>query len=166
MSVRVLGIDPGTAIVGWAIIDEIDGAQISVAHGQITTSKEMSDADRLVEIADDLSSIIAKYRPAESAVEKLFFFKNQKTIITVAQARGVVLQILRTSGLLVAEYTPLQIKQAVTGYGRAEKAQVQEMVRQILGLAQIPKPDDVADALAVALCHLSSRRIAQMTKMM
>lgn len=157
-SVRVLGIDPGTAIVGWAVVDEIGGEHILVAHGQITTDKSWEDADRLVEIAIDLRAIIDEYQPTECAVEKLFFFRNKTTVITVAQARGVVLQVARAQKLLIAEYTPLQIKQAVTGYGRAEKSQVQEMVKQILNLTNIPEPDDVADAVAVALCHLASRR--------
>ncbi len=156
--VRILGIDPGTAIVGWAVIDDAGGGRVAhVAHGCITTHKDRTDAERLVEIAQDLCDLIAQYRPQEVGIEQLFYFKNQKTIITVAQARGVALLAAQQHGLVIGEYTPLQIKQAVTGNGRADKRQVQEMVVRIYGLKSIPQPDDAADALAVAFCHSASR---------
>jgi crossover junction endodeoxyribonuclease RuvC len=156
-TIRILGIDPGTATTGWAII-EGGKNPAAIAYGCIETKPDHSDADRLREIAEDLEKICRKYQPDEAAVEKLFFFKNQKTIISVAQGRGVILLTLAQNIRTIAEYTPLQIKQALTGYGRAEKQQIQEMVRVIFKLSAIPKPDDAADALAIAFCHMSSRR--------
>jgi crossover junction endodeoxyribonuclease RuvC len=153
----VLGIDPGTATTGWAIVS-LEKTPKSIAYGHIETSPKLTDTERLVEISQDLKEICKKYKPREGAVEKLFYFKNQKTIITVAQSRGAVLLTLKNLGLTLSEYTPLQIKQSITGYGRAEKHQMQQMVKSILGLSEIPKPDDVADALAVAICHIHSRR--------
>lgn len=156
---RILGIDPGTAIVGWGVI-EIEGGKITtVAFGHIETSKDLPMPKRLSEIATHLADIIHTYKPNESAVEELFFFKNQKTIISVAQARGCILLTLENLCVTIYSYTPLEIKQALTNYGRADKAQVQLMVKTILKLAVIPKPDDTADALAVALCHVSRRRM-------
>ncbi len=158
MSVRILGIDPGTAIVGWAIIDDYGGGRVKhVAHGCIETESTKSDADRLGEIARDFEQIVATYAPAEMGIEQLFYFKNQKTIITVAQARGVLLLCAERAHLAIGEYTPLQVKQAVAGNGRAEKAQVQAMVKTIFHLDAVPRPDDAADALAVAFCHSASR---------
>ncbi len=163
MKIRVLGIDPGTAIVGWAVLDCVSDRVRPVRYGQIVTAKELSDAERLSEVAADLEEIVRLYRPQEAAVEKLFFFKNQKTIITVSQSRGVILQVLHGFGVRVFEYTPLQVKQAVTGYGRADKTQVQQMVKNIAGLKQVPQPDDVADALAVGICHAAGRRLKEKT---
>jgi len=158
--IRVLGIDPGTATTGWGIVE--DGAKPkALAYGHIGTPASWSDVDRLLEIERDLLDLCKKYRPQEAAVEKLFFFKNQKTIISVAQARGVTLLTLRKETPIIGEYTPLQIKQSLTGYGRAEKHQMQMMTASLLGLSEIPKPDDAADALAVALCHLHSRKALQ-----
>lgn len=156
---RILGIDPGTAIVGWGVI-EIEGGKITtIAFGHIETSKDTPLPRRLAEITTHLADIIHTYKPNESAVEELFFFKNQKTIISVAQARGCILLTLENLCVTIYGYTPLEIKQALTNYGRADKAQVQLMVKTILKLAVIPKPDDTADALAVALCHVSRRRM-------
>lgn len=155
-ALRVLGIDPGTATVGWGVVEQIEGKLKSVAYGHISTSPKDDPADRLKEIAQDLKNIIRTYAPDEATVEKLFFFKNQKTIIEVAQARGVILLTLAEKIPTLSEYTPLQIKQALTGYGRADKRQMQEMVKSILGLSTIPKPDDTADALAIAICHIHS----------
>jgi len=155
---RVLGIDPGTATVGWAVIEEKNGILLPVAFGHIATSKNNSEENRLAEIAADLISIIKKYKPAEAAIEQLFFFKNQKTIIQVGQSRGVTLLTLEQKGVRIANYTPLQVKQSVTGYGKAEKKQVQLMVKSILKLKAIPKPDDTADAIAIAICHINSRK--------
>ena len=148
----ILGIDPGYAIVGYGLIDSSKNNAV-IDYGVITTPKEDSIAVRLKTIEDALIYIIEKYKPDVLAIEELFYFKNQKTVIPVAEARGVI--VLTCQKLIgnIYEYTPLQIKQALTGIGRAEKAQVQYMVKTILGLKSIPKPDDAADALAVALCH-------------
>lgn len=156
---RVLGLDPGTATTGWAILEEKNGKISAVAFGHISTSKNNTEEHRLLEISEDINSIIKKHKPTEAAVEKLFFFKNQKTIIQVGQSRGALLLTLAQKGVKVASYTPLQVKQAMTGYGRAEKQQVQLMAKSILNLKSLPKPDDVADAIAVALCHLNSRKL-------
>ena len=159
--VRVLGIDPGTATVGWAVIEECDGILCPIAYGHISTEKDRSEQERLCEISSDLQSIIHKYSPQEAAVEQLFFFKNQKTIISVGQARGAVLLTLEQKNVSISSYTPLQVKQSVTGYGKAEKKQVQLMVKNILKLNDIPKPDDTADAIAIAICHINSRKTNQ-----
>lgn len=156
---RVLGIDPGTATTGWAIIEERDCKLKAIAYGAINTPKTKSESQRLYEIHKDLSEIIKKYQPKEASIEKLFFFKNQKTVIPVSQARGAILLTLEQKNVTVLGYTPLQVKQALTGYGRAEKKQIQLMAKNILGLKTIPKPDDAADAIAVAVCHLNSRKL-------
>lgn len=158
-SIRVLGIDPGTATVGWAVVEEKDGKILPVAFGHISTSKNNSEENRLAEISTDLKKIIEKYHPSEAAVEQLFFFKNQKTIIEVGQSRGGILLTLEQKNVNISGYTPLQVKQSVTGYGKAEKKQVQLMVRNILKLKAVPKPDDTADALAIAICHINSRKL-------
>ena len=157
--IKILGLDPGTATTGWGVITEIGKEPKLEAFGCIETSKHKDTFTRLKEIAEDLNHIIKEYKPDEVAVEDLFFFKNLKTAIKVAQARGVLLLTIAQQGLGGYEYTPLQVKQALTGYGRAEKHQVQMMVQNVLGLKDIPKPDDAADALAVAICHQQSRRI-------
>ena len=149
-----LGIDPGTAIVGYAVI-EARGSELNmVACDVITTPSTMSMPERLQHIYLRLNEIIATYRPGESAMEELFFAKNARTALTVGQARGVAMLALANGGLAVSEYTPKQVKQAVTGYGGANKEQVGEMVRILLHLKSIPRPDDAADAAAVAICHL------------
>jgi len=158
-SLRVLGIDPGTATTGWAIIEEKAGCLRSVAHGYINTPKKDSDSERLLEISADLEKIIKKYNPKEAAIERIFFFKNQKTVISVSQARGAIVLTLERKNVKVFGYTPLQVKQALTGYGRAEKKQIQLMAKSILSLKSIPQPDDTADAIAVAVCHLNSRKL-------
>ncbi len=158
---RVLGIDPGTAIVGWAVLEENEGKMKAIAYGHISTHKDSPTASRLLEISSDLEKIIKKYKPQESAVEDLFFFKNATTVIKVSQARGVILLTLEKLSVIIKEYTPLQVKQAITGYGRAEKSQMQLMTKNILKLKEIPKPDDTADAIAIALCHLNSRKANQ-----
>jgi crossover junction endodeoxyribonuclease RuvC len=159
----VLGIDPGTATTGWAILCEKKGEISPLAYGHIETSKEKSDDERILEISRDLEEIIKKYQPSEASVEDIFFFKNQKTIITVAQARGAVLLTLRQNNVRVSSYTPLQVKQALTGYGRADKKQMQEMTKSILKLEKLPKPDDTADAIAIAICHINSRKLNNLT---
>ncbi|MBQ9994882.1 MAG: crossover junction endodeoxyribonuclease RuvC [Clostridia bacterium] len=154
----ILGIDPGIAIVGWGVIDYSGfGTKIKpIAFGAITTNSTEKTEDRILHVYDELTAIIGKYRPECAAVEELFFNTNQKTGIIVAEARGVILLACRQAGIPIHEYTPLQIKQAVVGYGRADKHQVIEMVTMFLGLAKPPKPDDTADALAAAICHAHS----------
>jgi len=158
---RVLGIDPGYATVGYGIID-YDKAKFSVVnYGAVTTAADIPFENRLAEIYNDLCEIIKSCRPGFMAVERVFFTTNQKTAIDVSQARGVILLAAVNNSVEIAEYTPLQVKQSVTGYGKAVKAQVQEMTKRILRLSAIPKPDDTADALAIAICHAhtySSRR--------
>lgn len=156
---RILGIDPGTATVGWGVIEIAGGKSTAVAFGHISTSKDMAPEKRLAEIAHDLEEIIKKYQPSEAAVEELFFYNNQKTVISVAQARGVILLTLEHFHVSIFGYTPLEVKQALTNYGKADKAQVQLMVKALLKLKVIPKPDDTADALALALCHQSRRKM-------
>jgi crossover junction endodeoxyribonuclease RuvC len=156
---RVLGIDPGTATTGWAVLEERKGCVKPLAYGHISTSPKDSVSSRLKEVADDIEKIIKKYRPNESAIEDIFFFKNVKTAVKVSQSRGAMLLTLENKNVKIFSYTPLQVKQALTGYGRAEKKQIQLMVKNILKLKSIPKPDDTADAIAIALCHLNSRKI-------
>ncbi len=155
---RILGIDPGTGILGFGIIEANKGKTQLVDGGVIRTPVKEDDAVRLQTIFDELTDIIVQTKPTVMAVEKLFFAQNVTTAMTVAQARGVVLLCGKQAGLELFEYTPLQIKQALTGYGRADKKQIQEMVRTLLGLKEIPKPDDCADALACAICHSMSVR--------
>jgi crossover junction endodeoxyribonuclease RuvC len=157
---RIIGIDPGTGILGFGVIESKNGKNQLVDAGVIRTPVKEDDAVRLQTIYEELSDIIAQTKPAEMVVEKLFFAQNVTTAMTVAQARGVVLLAGMQAGLKISEYTPLQIKQALTGYGRAEKKQMQEMVRVLLGLKTVPQPDDCADALAAAICHSMSIRIA------
>lgn len=156
---KILGIDPGTATVGWGVIESDSGKVSSVGFGHISTSKDLPAEKRLLEIATDIEALIKEFQPEEASVEELFFFNNQKTVISVAQARGVILLTLERFGVRIAGYTPLEVKQALTNYGRADKAQVQLMVKNILKLASIPKPDDAADALALAVCHASRRKM-------
>lgn len=152
----ILGIDPGVAIVGYGILHSVRGKTEAVGYGVIRTKAHIPLEKRLTEIYDDLYLLIEKFKPDEAAVEELFFNTNSKTVIQVGQARGVILLALEKNGIKISEYTPLQVKQAVVGYGRAEKAQVMEMTRRLLNLEKIPKPDDAADALALALCHAQS----------
>jgi crossover junction endodeoxyribonuclease RuvC len=156
---RIIGIDPGTGILGFGIIEVQKNKNILVDAGVIRTPVKEDDAVRLQTIYDEISDIIAQTKPQEMAVEKLFFAQNVTTAMTVAQARGVILLAGRQAQLKIAEYTPLQIKQALTGYGRAEKKQMQEMVRVLLELKEVPQPDDCADALATALTHSSTLRV-------
>lgn len=162
---RVLGIDPGLAIVGYSII-ETDANKIKMLeYGCIKTEAEISTPDRLNIIFNRLNEIIKQYNPEDMAIEELFYNKNVKTVINIGQARGVEVLSGISNGLQIYEYTPLQIKQAVVGYGRAEKKQIQNMVKFILGLNEIPKPDDAADALAVAICHSFSLKFKENFKM-
>lgn len=155
---RIIGIDPGTGILGFGVIEVDKGKAVLVDAGVIRTPAKQDDAIRLQTIFDELTSVIKETEPSQMSVEKLFFAQNVTTAMTVAQARGVVLLCGRQAGLEIFEYTPLQIKQALTGYGRAEKKQIQEMVRVVLQLKEIPKPDDCADALAAAITHSMTRR--------
>ena len=150
---RIIGIDPGTGILGFGVIDVHKGKPTLVDGGVIRTPVKEDDAVRLLTIYDELTSIIKDTKPDEMAVEKLFFSQNVTTAMTVAQARGVVLLCAMQAGIKISEYTPQQIKQALTGYGKAEKKQIQEMVRVILNLKEVPKPDDAADAIAAAITH-------------
>ena len=149
----ILGIDPGYAIVGYGILNYQNNRFAILDFGAITTPADMSFPQRLKAIYEDMTLLFEKFRPDVMSIEKLFFNTNQKTAIDVAQARGVILLSAVEHDAQIAEYTPLQVKQSVVGYGRAEKNQVQEMTRSILNLPGIPKPDDTADALALALCH-------------
>jgi crossover junction endodeoxyribonuclease RuvC len=156
---RIIGIDPGTGILGFGIIEVQGQKNLLVDAGVIRTPVKEDDAIRLATIFEELTDIIAQSKPTEMAVEKLFFAQNVTTAMTVAQARGVVLLAGQQAGMKISEYTPLQIKQSLTGYGRAEKKQVQEMVRILLGLKEVPKPDDCADALAAALMHAGTNKV-------
>lgn len=155
-----LGIDPGIALTGYGIIEEKDDGSLHVINfGVIRTSADLSQADRLVHLYQRIKSIILLHKPDTGAVEKLFFERNVRTALNVGQARGVALLVMAESGLQIGEYTPLEVKQAVAGYGGADKNQVQQMVKTILELETVPRPDDAADALAVAICHIHSARI-------
>lgn len=151
--VRILGIDPGYAIIGYGIVEYDNFRFKTVAYGAVTTTPDKSFADRLCDIYNDINTLIKTYQPDCLSIEKLFFNTNTTTAIDVAQARGVVLLASRKANIDVFEYTPLQVKQSITGYGRAEKHQVMEMVKNLLQLNSVPKPDDTADALALAICH-------------
>jgi crossover junction endodeoxyribonuclease RuvC len=163
--VVVLGIDPGIATLGWGIINRTEEVTYKVeAYGCINTDSRSLFSRRLEEIHKKLSKVIKKYEPDIAAIEQLFFAKNVKTAISVGEARGVAILAAVQANLPVAEYTPLQVKQALVGYGRAEKKQMQKMLKILLGLKDIPQPDDAADALAVALCHLNSQKMAKLGK--
>ena len=155
---RIIGIDPGTGILGFGIIEVLRGKCMLVDGGVIRTPVHEDDAIRLQTIYEELTDIIADTKPEMMSVEKLFFARNVTTAMTVAQARGVVLLCGKQADMEIFEYTPMQIKQAITGYGKADKKQMQEMVRTILGLSEIPKPDDAADAIAAALTHAQTLR--------
>ena len=150
---RILGMDPGYAIVGFGILDYNKSRFVPVEYGAIFTEAHTDFNGRLKSIFDDMEYIIEKYRPDCMAIERLYFTTNQKTAIDVAQARGVINLAAARKDLPVFEYTPLQVKQSVVGYGKAEKKQVMDMTKRILKLAEVPKPDDTADALAIAICH-------------
>ncbi|MDD4377678.1 MAG: crossover junction endodeoxyribonuclease RuvC [Eubacteriales bacterium] len=150
---RILGIDPGYAILGYGILDKIGNHFSVVTYGAITTDSKTPMPERLQHLYTQLMSIIEEYRPEEAAIEELFFNNNAKTAIMVGQARGIAVLACANGGLNIAEYTPLQIKQALVGYGRADKKQMQAMVKAILNLREVPKPDDTADAVAAAICH-------------
>lgn len=161
----VIGIDPGTAITGYGVIREKESGRLEwVSHGVITTPSDWNEPQRLLHVYRSLLETMAEFQPDCCAVEQLFFQKNVKTALKVGQGRGAALIAAAERGLLIGEYTPLAVKQAVVGYGKAEKHQVQQMVKMLLGLEEIPRPDDAADALAVAICHLHSTRRGQKIK--
>lgn len=150
---RIIGIDPGYAIMGVGIVDYKGSRFTPVYYDSILTEAHTPNEDRLMKLYDELSGIIAEYRPDAASVEELFYNTNATTAIMVGEARGMALLACAKAGIPISEYTPLQIKSALTGYGRADKKQVQTMVKMILGLSEVPKPDDTADALAAAICH-------------
>jgi crossover junction endodeoxyribonuclease RuvC len=154
----VIGIDPGTARTGYGVVRQVDDNSLAaVDYGVIDTSPDLTLPARLLEISNQLSRLIDQHRPDSAAVERLFVREHVNTALSVGQASGVTLLALALAGLPVHEYSPLQVKQAICGFGRADKTQVQEMVRAILGLPERPRPDDAADALAVAICHIHLR---------
>ena len=166
---RILGIDPGVAIVGFGVVDSEGGTQRMVQYGAINTPANTPLAARLVQIEHDLMELLQQFKPDEVAIEELFFSKNITTGIAVAHARGVILATVEKAGIPLYEYTPMQVKQAVVGYGLAEKNQVMDMTKRLLKLRSVPKPDDAADALAIAICHARSatsllRRVAPQGK--
>lgn len=150
---RILGVDPGYAIIGWGVVDYERGRYLPCDFGAVTTKAGTPFGERLQQIFDGVTAVIETHHPEVLAIEKLYFQNNQKTAIEVAEARGVILLAAQQAGIPVFEYTPLQVKSAVTGYGQAQKPQVMEMTRRLLRLKQVPKPDDTADALAIAICH-------------
>lgn len=153
---RIIGIDPGYAIIGYGIVDYNANHFTVVDYGAVTTKAHTPFEQRLSDIYNGLNQLISTYKPDAMSIEKLFFNTNTTTAIDVAQARGVIVLTAAQAGIKIAQYTPLQVKQSVVGYGRAEKKQVQEMTKLMLGLKAVPKPDDTADALALAICHAHS----------
>lgn len=153
---RILGIDPGYAILGWGVIDVVGNKFKAVDYGSILTSKDLNMPERLEILYDGLIEIIDKYKPDEACIEELYFNNNAKTVILVGEARGIATLACAKGMIPISEYTPLEIKQALVGYGRAEKKQVQQMVKSLLNLDKVPKPDDTADALACGICHAHS----------
>ena len=155
MALKLLGIDPGTALIGWAFIQVDNTGDVikkSIEYGTIKTQAGLKTADRLLIISDELKQILKKHKPDVVGVESVFFHKNQKTAINVAQARGVVLLEAARIGAHIVELTPLQVKESIVGYGRAEKKQMQNMLKLMLGLKTVPEPDDAADAIGIAIC--------------
>lgn len=156
---RVLGVDPGTATTGYGLVEEDAEGLRALAFGVISTPPDQALPRRLQTIYRELVALASRWQPDAAVVEELFFSSNARTAMSVGQARGVALLALADAGLEVAEYSPLAVKQALTGYGKADKHQMQEMTRLLLGLEDVPRPDDAADALAVAVCHLHSARL-------
>jgi len=153
---RILGIDPGIAIVGYGVVDKEGNRYKTIAYDAVTTKAHTPLEDRLEKVYNGVCEIIKAYKPDAMSIEELFFNNNAKTALTVGQARGVIILAAVQNHIPVYEYTPLQVKQALTGYGRASKTQIQQMMKSMLGLTEVPKPDDVADALAIAVCHGNS----------
>ncbi len=152
----ILGIDPGMAIVGYSIIKYDGNTPVLLHSGSIQTSKDKKESARLLEIWEDMNVIAQKYKPDVCAIEKLFFFRNQTTVMPVAHARGVILAVLEKYCIPIFEYTPMEVKQVLTGYGRADKKEVEQMVKISLGVDKLPKLDDTVDSIAIAICHTRS----------
>lgn len=161
---RILAIDPGIAITGYGLIDSSEGKVYFIDCGSINTKPDLPKEKRLYQVFNSIIKLIRMHNPDELVVEELFFNVNTRTAMSVGQARGAILVAAASCGLDVFEYTPLQVKQAVAGYGRAEKNQVQQMVKMLLNLSEAPKPDDAADALAVAICHANSKKMGSLIK--
>lgn len=153
---KILGIDPGMAIVGYSVVEYDGNTPVLLHSGSVQTSKDKKEPARLLEIWEDMNVIIDKYKPDVCAIEKLFFFRNQTTVMPVAHARGVILAVLEKYGVPVFEYTPMEVKQVLTGYGRADKKEVEQMVKLSLGVDKLPKLDDTVDSIAIAICHTRS----------
>lgn len=158
----ILGLDPGTATTGYGVIEISGNKVVHVAHGCILTAATSPMHERLLTIAQELRKLLAEHKPERVAVEELFFYKNVTTAMTVAQARGVLLQVVAEAGIAISGYTPLQVKQALTSFGRADKQQIQKMITLTLGLSEVPKPDDAADGLAIAITCAHSQKLETM----
>ncbi len=156
---KILGIDPGMAIVGYSVIEYNGEKPVLLHSGSIQTSKDKSESARLLEIFEDMGVIVEKYKPDVCAIEKLFFFRNQTTVMPVAHARGVILTVLEKFNIPTFEYTPIEVKQVLTGYGRADKKEVEHMVKISLGVNTLPKLDDTVDSIAIAICHTRSNMV-------
>jgi crossover junction endodeoxyribonuclease RuvC len=156
---RIIGIDPGTATTGYGVVDKLGASPELVDYGAITTSPRQTAPERLLDVYNQVNEIIDRYKPDVIVMERLFFAKNQTTAIAVGKACGVMQFAAAQRGLPVVEYTPMEVKQAVVGYGGAEKKQIQYMIQRILNLKEVPKPDDAADALALAICHAHAEKI-------
>ncbi len=156
---RILGIDPGLAIVGYCIVDYENDESILISSGSIQTDKDKTDSARLLEIETDMQTVINTYKPEVASIEKLFYFKNQKTVIPVAEARGVILSVLEKNKLPISEFTPIEVKQIITGYGRATKEEVAKVVAMSIKYNKLPKLDDTLDSIAIALCYTRSNLI-------
>lgn len=153
---KILGIDPGLGIVGYSIVEYDGETPVFLHSGSIQTQKGARESARLLEIFEDMNTIVEKYRPDCAAIEKLFFFRNQTTVMPVAHARGVILTVLEKFQIPIYEYTPMEVKQVLTGYGRADKKEVEQMVKLSLGVDTLPKLDDTVDSIAIAICHTRS----------
>ena len=153
---KILGIDPGMAIVGYSLLEKEGEVLTLLNSGSIQTPKDKKESARLLEIYNDMTSLVERFKPDVAAIEKLFFFKNQTTVMPVAHARGVILTVLEKFGIPIYEYTPMEVKQVLTGYGRADKKEVEQMVKIFLGVDTLPKLDDTVDSIAIAICHTRS----------
>lgn len=157
---KILGIDPGLGIVGYSVVEYDGNTPVLLHSGSIQTSKDKKESARLLEIWEDMNTIVDKYKPEVCAIEKLFFFRNQTTVMPVAHARGVILTVLEKYGVPIFEYTPMEVKQVLTGYGRADKKEVEQMVKIALGVDVLPKLDDTVDSIAIAICHTRSNVVS------
>lgn len=157
---KILGIDPGLGIVGYSVVEYDGNTPVLLHSGSIQTSKDKKEAARLLEIWEDMNTIVDKYKPDVCAIEKLFFFRNQTTVMPVAHARGVILTVLEKYAVPIFEYTPMEVKQVLTGYGRADKKEVEQMVKITLGVDVLPKLDDTVDSIAIAICHTRSNVVS------